>query len=128
MDPVPDDVKQLIAGTVDSIDELEILRVLSESPDAAWDVDSLLRAADAEPATVAAAADVLAALCTRGLLSAEEADGRTRYRYGPVTREKAAAMTRLLALYRERPVSTIKAVYLARLLLPTSGPPRSRHG
>jgi len=107
MDPIPEEVRRFADRHIESIDQLEILRVLAEAPDREWDAAALAAAIQAEPKAVGAH---LAALRGRGLLQAEK---RVDWvgRHGPHTPELAAQLGRLLDLYRERPVSMIKLIY-----------------
>lgn len=108
MEPFPDEVRRFADGNIESIDQLEILRVLDENQGEAWDATALGRAIQAEPKAVGAH---LAALHGRGLLTAERRAADWFGRHGPHTPELAAQVARLLQLYRERPVSTIKLIY-----------------
>src|SRR5687768_12725549 len=108
MEPFPDDVRRFADGNIESIDQLEILRVLDEAKDKEWDAATLAREIQAAPHAVAAH---LAALNGRGLLTAEKRAADWVARHGPHTPELAAQVGRLLQLYRERPVSTIKLIY-----------------
>ncbi len=105
MDLFPDDIRRFIEAAVESIDQLEILRVLGEDSSRAWDVAGLAAAVHADPPAVAAHA---AALHARGLAAAGA--GPT-YQFGPRTPELGILVARLLELYRERPVSLIRLVY-----------------
>jgi hypothetical protein len=108
LDPIPDDVKRFIDGCIETVDQVEILSVLSGQPELVWEAASLAREAEVAAANVAAE---LAALHARGLLAAEKRGAGTVYRYGPATEELAGLVARLLEVYRERPVSAIKAIY-----------------
>jgi hypothetical protein len=107
MGPLPDEVRRFTERNIESIDQLEILRVLAETPEKEWDAVALAAAIQADAKEVGLH---LAALHGRGLLVAEK---RTDWvgRHGPHTPELEAQVSRLLELYRERPVSMIKMVY-----------------
>lgn len=107
MDPFPEEIKRFLFGTIESIDQLEILRILGEDPAREWTAVALAAEVQAEPAAVAADLAVLAA---RGLLAVTARGGDTSARYNPATPETATLAGRLLELYKERPVSMIKLV------------------
>jgi hypothetical protein len=103
----PDEMRQFLDGTIESIDQLEILRLAGEDPSREWTAAALAAEVQADPATTAT--DV-AALRSRGLLAAETRGPDVVCRYAPATPVLGDLAGRLLALYRERPVSMIKLV------------------
>lgn len=108
MDPLPEDVQQFLQSHIDSIEQLELLRVLGEAPTREW--------LDAElGGSVQVAADSLsahlAALHGRGLLSRVRRDEQTLWKYGPASKDLELKVRRLLELYCQRPVSMIRLVY-----------------
>jgi hypothetical protein len=109
VEPFPDDIRRFVDGNVESIDQLEILRVLGEDPAREWDAAGLAAAVQGSPTTVAADA---AALHARGLIAAERRSmNAVVYRHGARDPDLAARLGRLLQLYRERPVTMIRLVY-----------------
>jgi DNA-binding transcriptional ArsR family regulator len=108
VDPIPDDVRRFLDENIESIEQLEILRVLAETPALAKSADDLATEVQATPAAVAVH---LVALNGRGLLAVSEQDGRPFGRHGPHTPDHAEKLGRMLQHYRERPVSMIKLVY-----------------
>jgi hypothetical protein len=108
LDPLPDDVLQFLQSHIDSIEQLELLRVLGENPAREWsDVElggSVQVAADSLHAH-------LAALHTRGMLSRIRRDEKYHWKYGPASADLEAKVRRLLELYGQRPVSMIRLVY-----------------
>ena len=107
MEPFPHDIKTFLDGNIESIDQLEILRLLGENPERSWDVDSLASEVQTDPATVAAH---LTAMSGRGLITVEIRGTEVLGRYGPAP-ALAELVARLLQLYKERPVTMIKMVY-----------------
>lgn len=107
-DPLSDDVRRFLDENVESLEQLEILRVLAEDPGRAWGVTALAGAIQAEPAT---AAKHLAALGGRGLITLATSGTETAGRHGARTPELGAKVDALLAAYRQRPVTMIKLVY-----------------
>lgn len=108
MDPFPEDVRRFIDRNIESIDQLEILRVLGENPAREWSAAELAAAVQAERPVIEGH---LAALHSRGLLTSEKRGAETFGRYGPQSPELEAIVAKLLQQYRERPVSMIKLVY-----------------
>lgn len=107
-EPFPADVVRFLDTYVESIDQLEMLRVLGEEPARAWPVSALAAEVQAAPGAVAGHA---AALRARGLVATEGPEGDPVCRFAPATPELDALARRVLGLYRERPVSMIKLVY-----------------
>ena len=107
MQPLPEDVTRFLYDHVESIDQLEILRVLGEDREKEWDSVALAAAVQAEPQAVRAH---LTALHARGLLTIAARRGLS-CRYGVRTPELESMVGRLLQMYRERPVTMIKMVY-----------------
>jgi hypothetical protein len=103
----PDDVSRFLDENVESIDQLEILRLLWESPGTEWTETSLAGEVQTQPKDVAAH---LAALSARGLLHAEPRGAGWVCRYGPHDARRDELLRKVLQLYRERPVSMIKLV------------------
>jgi DNA-binding transcriptional ArsR family regulator len=107
VEPFPQEIKSFLDGNIESIDQLEILRLLGENPERSWDVESLATEVQTDPATVAAH---LTAMGGRGLITLEIRGTEILGRYGPAA-AVADLVVRLLQLYKERPVSMIKMVY-----------------
>jgi hypothetical protein len=108
LDPLPDDVRQFLEAHIDSIEQLELLRVLGDDPSREWKVHEI--AARVQAAAELAEAHV-AALHGRGLLLREEREGEVYCRYGPQSEAMAEPLRRLLEQYKERPVTMIRLVY-----------------
>jgi hypothetical protein len=108
VDFFPDDVRRFIDGWIESVDQLEILRLLSDRPGTLWDAETVARELTTDAATAGAE---LRTLHGRGLLRSERRGADAVYGYAPSPADVAAKATRVLDFYRERPVSVIKAVY-----------------
>jgi DNA-binding MarR family transcriptional regulator len=104
----PEKVLRFIETNVDSIEQLEILRLLGEQPERQWSAASM--AAESQIVESAIAAQ-LAALENRGLLRTLTLEGNLHCVYAPKTPEIEAPLKELLQLYKERPVTLIKIVY-----------------
>jgi DNA-binding MarR family transcriptional regulator len=108
VEPLPDEIRQFMEANVDSLDQLEILRVLGESPERACTTAELARAAQCPPGAAIAHVNALQA---RGLVSCTTNGNELVAQYGPRTPELEKLLRQLLQLYRERPVTMIKLAY-----------------
>jgi hypothetical protein len=108
VDPFPEDVGQFLEGNIDCLEQLETLRVLGSEPLREWTAVEMARQAQTDPAAMAAH---LSALHARGLLRREEREGTVYCRWGARTPELELKLSRLLELYRQRPVTMIRMVY-----------------
>ena len=108
MDPIPEEVKRFLEAHIDSVDQLEILRVLGEDRDREWAATDLARTVQTQPQAIG---PHLTALAGRGLLITQAREADLFCRYGPATSELEAMMGQLLQVYRERPVTMINLVY-----------------
>jgi predicted ArsR family transcriptional regulator len=108
VDPFPEDLARFMDQNVESIDQLEILRVLGEDREKEWDVASLAAEVQAGPQAVRAH---LAAMQSRGLLTTTARGVGLSCRYGAGAPELANMVDRLLQMYKQRPVTMIKMVY-----------------
>jgi hypothetical protein len=108
VDPFPEEVKRFMDQNIESIEQLEILRILGEDPEKEWSATVLAREVQAPPQGIAAH---LAGLHSRGLLTSVPRDKDLFWRYGPRTPELEQMVGRLLQLYRQRPVTMINLVY-----------------
>ena len=108
MDPFPEDLARFMYHNVESIDQLEILRILGEDREREWDCASLAREVQAMPQTVRAH---LAAMQSRGLLVTTSRGAALCCRYGVDAPELRDMVDRLLQMYKQRPVTMIKMVY-----------------
>jgi len=93
---------------VESIDQLEILRILGERREKEWDCAALAEAVQAKPQAVKAH---LIAMHARGLLVMTASESGLSCRFGLNTAELEIMVLRLLQMYKERPVTMIKMVY-----------------
>lgn len=108
MEAFPEEVKHFLETNIETVEQLEILRLLGEDPQREWHSGELAREVQAQPQAVLAH---LAALHGRGLLTLEMRGTDLVGRHGAKTPELEAAVGRLLHVYRERPVTTINLVY-----------------
>lgn len=110
MEPFPQEIARFVEANIESVDQLEILRVLAANPETAWNVAALAREIHGRPELIALH---LNSLDGRGLLTVSRT-AEVSYRYGATTPELQEKVHRLLKSYNERPVTMIKLVY-ARL-------------
>jgi hypothetical protein len=106
--PFPEDIIRFLYDHIDSIDRLEILRILGEDREKEWDSVALAGAVQADPQVVRAH---LMAMHSRGLLMVMLRGADLACRYGARTPELEDMVNRLLRTYTERPVTTINLVY-----------------
>ena len=107
LDELDDEVRGFIAEHIGSVAQLEVLLLLKQHPDQAWDAEQVARALYAGATLLA---DELADWCTRGLLD-EAPDKPGAYRYVPRSPELAAIVERTEDAYKNRRVSVITAIY-----------------
>ena len=108
MEPLPEVMTRFILENVETIDQLEILRILGEDREKEWDFAVLADAVQAEPQAIR---DHLMALHGRGLVMTAVREAGLSCRYGVSTPQLAKLVSRLLQIYEERPVTMIKLVY-----------------
>jgi hypothetical protein len=108
VDPFPEDVRLFLEGNIDCLEQLETLRILGSDPAREWSVADMAREAQTDAELMV---NHLAALQARGLLTSERREGIIYCRYGARTAELERSLSRLLELYRQRPVTMIRMVY-----------------
>lgn len=108
MESLPEDIQCFMDQHIDSIEQLEILRVLGQRPAEDWSATTLSREVQIKADAIA---QHLQTLQSRGLLSSAVCDQEVRWGYAPRTPELDDGVRRLLQCYRERPVTMIRMVY-----------------
>jgi len=108
LEPFPEDVARFLQDNIETIDQLEILRILGEDADKEWDCAVL--AGEVQAGTQAVRAHVTE-MSARGLLTRIQRGSALACRYGAATPELEGKVNRLLHVYKERPVTMIKMVY-----------------
>src|SRR5690349_18391360 len=93
---------------IETIDQLEILRVLGEDRAKEWDSAALAGEVQGEPQAIRAH---LAAMHARGLITTMTREAGLACRFGARTPELEGMVNRLLQVYKQRPVTMIKLVY-----------------
>jgi hypothetical protein len=108
MEPIPQDVVAFLDANVESFEQLELLRILGQSPDREWQLAELAHEVQTDLQTAARHA---AALGGRGLLTQVTRGAETAFRYGCEKPALERQLRGMLTAYNERPVSMIKLVY-----------------
>lgn len=106
---LPAAVRDLITRYIASMDHVELLVLLaeSESEPEAWTVG---RIADRIHSTVSDTTTRLTELESFDMISRVPSPGGTTYKYAP-TPALRAAITELIAMYHQRPVTLVRAIY-----------------
>jgi hypothetical protein len=108
VEAIPEEVERFLDMNIESIDQLEVLRVLGDQPGKEWGTAALAKEVQAGEQALGAH---LAALQSRGLVANAGAGADTLWRHGARTPELEGLVGRLLQVYKERPVTLIKMVY-----------------
>lgn len=95
-DPISRDVKRFIKTHLHGFSQLELLLHLRDSPNESLTAEVAARELRLGPEQ---AADLLADLHSRGLLSVDDSDPPARYRYEPESEELALQVEGLAKLY-----------------------------
>jgi hypothetical protein len=104
---ISEDVQQFLVKQVRSIERLEILLLLSSSPERRWTVEDVYRAVLTNEHSVE---ETLERFCQADLAGKSEAAPWT-YRYSPASEEVKSLVAQLAKLYKQRPVSVIDIIY-----------------
>lgn len=107
LDPIPSAVAQFLQANIDSVDQLEILRLVSGDLQKQY---SSVTLAEELHLPVEVIELHVKALSSRGLLTVV-ADQPLSCKYGPRSPEIDSQVQMLVKTYLERPVSLIKMVY-----------------
>lgn len=107
MEPIPGAVKQFLHAHIDSVDQLEILRIVTAEPQKEH---GALALAHVLQLPVTAIEANIVTLEGKGLLTIKAKEPLT-CQHGPRQEDLAAPLAELMKTYTERPVSLIKLVY-----------------
>ncbi len=108
MESFPEDVRQFLQHSIASVEHLEILRILGEDQTREWIDYEIGKQAQIAAETIR---DHLQYLEQRGLLRCRTNETGVVCQFGPHSTDLADKVTRLLELYRQRPVTMIRLVY-----------------
>ncbi len=100
---IPDDVVTFLTDRIDSVEQLEVLLLLQQTPETAWSGESVARHLYREPSSVGRRLGVLR---LQGLLQATE-DEEPRFRYAPSSDALAETVARLAEAYAQRRVTVL---------------------
>jgi hypothetical protein len=104
---ISEEVQQFLVKQVRSIERLEILLLLSSSPERSWAAGEVYRAVLTNEHSVE---ETLERFCQEGLAGKSEAAPAT-YQYAPASEAVKGLVAQLARLYKERPVSVIDVIY-----------------
>ncbi len=106
-DALPERALRFVAKFIVSVEQLEILLLLSDSPDKYWRVEEVFQRIQSSTASVT---ERLALLLQQGFLETDSQDPAS-FRYRPASPELADEVDALRPLYLERRVKVIEAIY-----------------
>lgn len=101
----PAELNRLVAQYVSSVEELEILCLLSQNPQKSWSIKDVFQVIQSSKRSVTTCLERFAA---KGWIR-EEAPGL--YRFAPRQPELAGAAAKLQQAYRERPATVVQLIY-----------------
>lgn len=103
--PLSSDLRGFIARYLTSVEQLEILRVLVDSPEKAWTESEVFRTIQSSHESVAGN---LRYFADKQFLTFDAAAG---YRFSPEDPELRRLAVELVSVYRERPVTVVESIY-----------------
>jgi DNA-binding IclR family transcriptional regulator len=103
---LPVNVQQFIADYIESVEQLEILLLLSDSPNRFWTVNEVFRAIQSSSASVA---ERLETLSIQGFL--EKDPKFSFYRYKPQSEQLSERVNELRNSYESRRVKVVEAIF-----------------
>lgn len=104
-EPIPKDVLLFIADHIRSVEQLEILCLLVETPDRAWSTSEIFRTIQSTEKSVL---DGVQYFMDHGVVS-QDAEGL--FRFNPEAALLKESVLRLVRTYRERRVTIIETIY-----------------
>ena len=102
-----DNLKKFISRHIVSVEQLEILFLLSDNPQQSWTVPQVFQAIQSSPGSVA---ERLSNLQSRGFLE-RISDNPATYRYHPQSTDLAEGVAELRAAYRQFRVKVVEAIF-----------------
>ena len=110
MDVLNDEVRQLIARHLDSVESIDILLLLRRSPQTYWGAPAIAEQLGIAPDIARAKID---ALRRSGIITVGEQTGA--FRYGPPDERTRSAVDELAGVYASRRSIVINEIYSANL-------------
>jgi len=104
---LPNEVEQFILKYIDSLEEMEILLLLSSAPEKVWTPDMVYEAIRSSLDSVKQRLEALAA---KGLLQSK-GEGHRSYQFQPATADLAAAVQSLAMAYKERRLRVLECLF-----------------
>ena len=101
------ELEKFIAEEIQSLEQVEILLLLSGNPHRWWSARAVYDVVKSNPASVDARLEELAA---RGILQKQK-EGAIEYRFSPSDERIWKVVNQLRDAYKERPVKVVQAIY-----------------
>ena len=108
MEPVPQEVRDLLARHLATMEHVEVLLTLAGDEGRDWKAGEIATVSHTSVASVTARLEELVA---GGFASRVRSTDGDAYRYSPRTPEMRRAVSSLEEMYRTKPVTLIKAIY-----------------
>lgn len=105
---MPEELRRFLDANVDSVEQLELLRIVGEHPGRQWKIQELAGRIQCSPAAIAVH---VSALKQRNLLITEMVETEVCCSLNTNSPEMERMLRRLLQFYNERPVTLIKILY-----------------
>lgn len=102
-----EDLEKFIAAEINSLEQLEILLLLSGNPHKWWTANGVY---DVIKSSVQSVQDRLDEMVHRGMLR-KETDSEVRYQFGPTNEDVWRITSELRDAYKERSVKVVQAIY-----------------
>lgn len=102
-----DELEKFIAAEINSLEQLEILLLLSGNPHKWWTATGVY---EVIKSSVQSVHDRLNEMADRGLLN-KEADSEVRYQFSPKNEQVWKVTSELRDAYKERSVKVVQAIY-----------------
>lgn len=110
-DVLTEKVLRFLGEHVASVEQLEILLLLSNEPERVWSVEEVFQTIQSSRTSII---ERLKVLQQHGFLQIQE-EGQTLYRFEPATVELREGVSELKAAYRKTRVKIIESIYSHRL-------------
>ena len=108
MEPLPQDVRDLLTRHLATMEHVEVLLTLARDEARSWNAGEVAAVTHTPVTSVAVRLEELVA---GGFATPAPTGGSDAYRYAPGTAEMRSAVSSLEEMYRTKPVTLIKAIY-----------------